>query len=606
MSNPPIDIPTTPLSQFFGTTPSESLPPPYKNFAADPKSVQTGAQTVFPPFSTDPNDPNSLVSIFGAPDGFDLSPSQLQPSVFAGWVSEYQIEYLTKNGGGSASSPNIVTIGGGTDANNNPIPAIHAMISDGAATGGIPSVYILENLSAKDFAAMSLNDQNFLAQQSQSGANSALLLSIFTGLGLSTNKNTVDMFDLTSTQNPPPPNPNSELGKALADINDPNITSLTSDEKQIFIDELNNIETRLKTQAIFSPDDINSAAQAVQDRFDTVVSFAKLPQPGTTVDVPNGNGTLSVDLTQLTPAGTPPLITNVVSLDATTGNNFPGGSPSINTAKEQMLQAERKIRAADNAMMAVTGLSSNSSSRHLSAPDLLAAYMENAAIKDQAINAFDTQKINMLNNLVDLYNTMEELINKTLQTVADKNNNDPINLLGGSSDFTALWNKLNPDQKAALSAFLQIRNVTISNPNFDPNNPPIDPITGEPITDSDTDANGNSRTITLSNVNTNLDTVPNPLETSNNVTRPSFPIVDIDESKSPPTISLVGESQTQWNTFLTQLTDSTTQLNQASQLAFSQINSRQQQLATFDDSASGALSGALTLIQNIGQNMVIN
>jgi hypothetical protein len=651
MVNPPITLPPTPFDQFFTPTPpSESLPPPYQDFASEPNSLQANSAVVFPPYSLDPNDPNSLVAktaklrgfpddlTKGAPDGFyDTSvnppvitdPSKLDPRTFETWASEYQAEYLHSVGGGDPNNPAIVTIGGGT------LPTIHAMLTDGAATGGIISVYVIENLSAKDFAAMSLADQNFLVNIANNPAdpNFGLINGVLTGLGLSVDKTTVDMFNKTDKNGNPvtpvrvtaqnlndlitnkdinvdltvQPPTGSALGLALADIN--SNASLTDDQKQIYIDELNNIEARLGTQAIFSPDQINSAANDVQKRFDTVASFAGLPQPSNSVSV------------QGVSASIPPLMSNVVSLDAKVPptqppppGTPPGGSASIGGAVQQMLQAERQILAADNAMLAATGLS-GSPSRRLDAPDLLAAYMENAALKDQAINAFDTQSISQLNNLIDLYNTMEELINQTLQKFDGKDDSHHLALLDGTDGENPVLNndgtiggtgvQLTPAQIAALSAFLSV-NVTVINPAADQNTSfdtgQTDGL-GNEIFDDTKDANGNLKLLT-GDIPLTSQSNPdnrNPLEISNNVVRPTFPIAKVDQNGQ---ITLIPEGQTQWNTFLTQLTDATTQLNQASQLAFSKVNSREQELATFDSSASSALSGALTLIQNIGQNMV--
>src|SRR5262249_8682179 len=137
-----------------------------------------------------------------------------------------------------------------------PPNAIHAMV---ASTQD--KVYILESLQKSDFATMSVSDQKAIA-----GTDTFRIV-----LAL--------RFSLSATAD----DANAAIQNALADINNTNSNDpahgnsafVSFENKEVFRQELGNIQSQLQTMGVFSTTEISSAVKAIQDRFDRVAAFSK-------------------------------------------------------------------------------------------------------------------------------------------------------------------------------------------------------------------------------------------------------------------------------------------------------------------------------------------
>lgn len=368
-------------------TPAMLLPPPentpYNNVLGtstglDPSVNDAGAQAVHPSLSPDASSPDSLVTRAGKPPGFDLDPSVLTANMFASWHTAYQEEYINLHKDGNG----FVTIGTGTDA-------IHVTLSSAQ-----DKVFILESLQKADFSGMTLADQTRIA------TNPDFAL-IATRMGLINAAGTVATRDDVD-------GPNSLYQKTLDAINAVHPPILSDTDQKVFLDELANIEKQIAKMGVYSPPDINAAIQAIKDRFERVLDFAQALHDPNQAEAPTPDD--------------PNQFTNVKSLD---------GDATILRGFQTFMNSERQILAAENASLQISNTGTlEGLSKHLDAPDLVAAFQLGTNLKDQAINAGDTEEINQINDLLKTYNVMQELINQTIAAFDATKNEEKRGLLG--------------------------------------------------------------------------------------------------------------------------------------------------------------------------------
>src|SRR5262249_52803176 len=127
-------------------------------------------------------------------------------------------------------------------------------------------------------------------------------------------------------------------------------------------------------QRVFSTTEISSAVKAIQDRFDRVAAFAKARQITPTPSNFNRPGHIDTQFN------------DVIS---------PANGASVASGLQNFMNAKKQILPADNAslQLAATGTLAGLT-KHLDAPTLLAVFQMDASLKDQAINAGDTEEIN--------------------------------------------------------------------------------------------------------------------------------------------------------------------------------------------------------------------
>jgi hypothetical protein len=517
-------------------TTGELLPPPqntpYDNLLGgyvgiDPSINNAGAQAVFPSLSPDPNSPDSLVIKAGKPAGFDLPPSALSPDVFATWHTAYQEEYINLHKAEEVGG--VLTIGTGTTA-------IHVMLS-----AAQDKVYILETLQKADFATMTKSDQERIA-----------LTAVFTNtpgglaqrLGLTGAVGDVD-------------GPTSLYQQTIDTINNAP-AYVTDDIKAIFKNELANIETRIAAMGVFSPTDINAAVQAISDRFHRVEVFAKALDPANAEQNPVN--------------GDPNQYINVISLD----NNA-----TINRGLKTFEDTEKQILAADNATLQISNTGTlEGLTKHLDAPNLVAAFQLAANLKDQAINAGDTEEINQINELLKTYNALQELINQTIAKFDATKSDEKRGLLGSTK----------PTDPEVKNNSRILPGTKDKDGNVIPTHDSTDTLKGE-LTDP-------SQLKVISMFEDALNGVASPIEELLGIPRPKdFDFYDNDGH------TLNYFQKTTWDQWSATLSNTVQQISQENQLKFNDINSLEKERTTHFQSATNALTKALDITTSIGRNI---
>jgi hypothetical protein len=542
---------------FQPPTKGQTLPSPlddfFTNLVRDPTLVDAAADIVWPPLSPDPNSPDSLIAQVGKPDGFDTPPDQLQPGVFESWHSAFQAEYINanKNPPNFDATTGVLTIGpvGGQQ--------IHVTLSSAQ-----DKVYILENLQIADFAAMTLADQQRIAQ---TDTFKNVLAAQF---GLSGSNIPADKDAVVG--------PNSTYQQAINDVNNFDLTNIdpkifSQADKQVFIDELNNIKTRVDQQGVFVATEINSAAKDIMDRFDRVKAFAQAA--GTPQDQSS-----SFNRTDTNPDGSlvhpETQFTNVISND---------GGAGVLSSLQNMMTAEKQILAADNAslQLATTGLLPGLT-KHLDVPTLLAAFQMYSSLKTQGQAAADTEEIQAINELLQTYNVMQDLVARTLATF-DVTKSDQVRGLLGYQHNNSINNNsgnLNDPRHQDLDHLLF---------GGDENGPDGKPFTAPPLT--------LEQVKVISMFEQDLGGIQNPIESLFNVTRPTFDFYD----NKGATLNYFQKSF--WDQAASRLSQAAQQLTQQNQIIFNNINSETKEQTTFYQNASDALSKLASLTDTMGRNI---
>ena len=521
-------------------TKEELLTPPvseiFRNFPGgivglDRTLIDAAAQAVFPLLSPDPGSPDSLLVKAGAPPGFNTPPAALSPDVFATWHTAYQEEYINANGGG------IIEIG-------TPPNAIHATLSSAQN-----KVYILETLQLADFATMTLADQIRIAQ-------TPTFINVL-----------APRFGLQNTATAV----NAAILAARAHIDNPDTTDprnnsifVSPADKDVFRQEFDNIQNQIDKMGVFDPAQINGAVKAIQDRFDRVAAFAKATDPTNApapaaFNRPAGSGNQDTQFV------------NVISLDS---------GAAVTAGLQKYMDAEKQILAADNAsfQLASTG-TLQGLTRHLDAPALLAAFQINASLKDQAINAADTEEINQINELLKTYNAMQELINQTIATFDASKSDQSRGLLGyDDSHQPNNTGNLNDPRNVDLDR-LVLGNHPQDGGQLVPPALTLDQIK------------------VISMFEQQLGGIANPIEDLLGIKRPSFDFYD----NKGCTLNYFEKSF--WDQCSATLGNAVQQISEQNQLKFNDINTREKQRTAEFQSATDALTKAGDLASTIGRNV---
>ncbi|GMO22316.1 hypothetical protein [Bradyrhizobium sp. TM233] len=543
----------------FGNSPviqptrGDQLPPPqntpYDNLPGgaaglDPSINNAGAQAVFPVLSADPNSPDSLIAKAGKPAHFDDPPSALTANIFASWHSAYQAEYINLHKGEASSG--ILTIGSGNDA-------IHVMLS-----GDQTKVYILESLQKADFATMAISDQTLISSVANDDlAKTGAAAKTLARLGM-----TEDVGQATDAIN------------KLLDAIDKD-ASVSNEDKQVFKDEITNVQKRIDATKVYSLTDINSAISAINDRFHRVAVFAKAKAAGPLLPDPND----------------PNQFRNVTGLNLDADNN----NVDIQNGLTAFMNAEKQILAADNAAMQIANTGTLVGlTKHLDAPNLLAAFQLSANLKDQAINAGDTEEINQINQLLKTYNVIQELINQTIATFDASKNDEKRGLLGydehgdvGNNSGTAPGTKDPHDPRKTLDTQTAID--TLQHPVV------VDPKEDNKFTPP---ALSDAQIKAISMFEKDLNGIASPIEDLLGVKRPTgFDFYD-NEGK---TLNYFQKST--WDQWSATLSNTVQQISQENQLKFNDINTLEKERTTHFQSATNALSKAGDILASIGRNI---
>ncbi|PDT90839.1 hypothetical protein CO669_07640 [Bradyrhizobium sp. Y36] len=540
----------------FGNAPviqptrGSQLPPPqntpYNNLLGDTPGLDSsindaGAQAVFPILSADPDSPDSLIAKAGKPAHFDDPPSALTANIFASWHTAYQAEYINRHK--SEATNGILTIGSGNDA-------IHVMLS-----GDQTKVYILESLQKADFATMAIADQTIIATVANADlAKTGAAAKTLARLGM-----TEDVGQATDA-----------INKLLDTIN--NDPSVPDSDKQVFRDEITNVQNRVGGTKVYSVTDINSEISAISARFHRVAVFAKAKAAGPLKPDPNDPNQFR-DVTGL-------------NLDDN-GNNV-----DIVNGLKAFMNAEKQILAADNAAMQIANTGTLAGlTKHLDAPSLLAAFQLSANLKDQAINAADTEEINQINLLLKTYNVIQELINQTIATFDASKNDEKRGLLGydASGDIGNNSGRVPGDADDQGHEIIAHTGIdTLKNPvvvDADEKNK----FTPPALSDAQLKA--------ISMFEKELNGIASPIEDLLGVKRPSFDFYD----NKGTTLNYFQKST--WDQWSATLSNTVQQISQENQLKFNDINTLEKERTTHFQAATNALSKAGDIIASIGRNI---
>jgi hypothetical protein len=559
-------------------TPAMLLPPPentpYDNVlgtavSLDPSINDAGAEAVHPSLSPDAGSPNSLVTKAGQPAGFGDDPADLSPNVFATWHTAYQEEYVNLHKGADG----FVTIGAHTGT------SIHVTLSSAQ-----DKVFILEALQKADFATMTKADQQRIATADQ-GFKAAAdpthpYNDVLGRLGLVATEADVDgtTTDANGVET------KSLYQQTLDTINstDPKDAAsfVSQDDKNVFLQELANIQTEISKMGVFSPPDINAAVQAISDRFKRVAVFAKSLDPSN-AEVAQPTRPIPDPGPQLDPTQ----FKNVISLD---------GGAAIARGFQAFMNAEKQILAADNASIQISNTGTlEGLTKHLDAPNLVAAFQLGANLKDQAINAADTEEINQINELLKAYNVMQELINQTIATF-DASKTDEKRGLLGYDDHPEVPNNNGPQQKAGDN-FHDVIDVLTDPATIDAGKtnqitpPKLTPEQMKVISMFEKDLNG----------------IANPIEDLLGIKRPSdFDFYD----NSRPLEVIQGDTlnyfqKSTWDEWSATLGNTVQQISQQNQITFNNINTLEKERTTHFQSATNALTKAVDITSSIGRNI---
>lgn len=534
-------------------TPGDQLPPPQNNpfdhilgvqDGLDPVN-QAGAQAVHPALSPDPDSPDSLIAKAGKPAHFDDRPDVLSPSVFALWHTAYQQEYINRHRPEADPRNGILTIG----------DQIHVTLS---ATQD--KVYILEMLQKADFATMALDDQTRIA------AVPDFFDPIARKFGLSAGPSALNALNalLQTTEDEIDPDPNAPPSDPPA-----NASFVTHNDRQVFVDQLTNIRTQLAGMGVFSAADINAAIKAIKERFDRVAVFAKAKATPETppLDAPTDDENPKADFKIQ--------FHNVVSGD---------GGAAIARGFDAFMNAERQILAADNAAMQIaatgtlTGLT-----RHLDAPGLLVAFQLSANLKDQSINAGDTEEINQINELLKTYNMIQELINQTIAAFDAAHNDQRRGLLGYDHDGEQQQNRNNSGEHEGHISLDHLMFGPGDLHDQDALNPPH--LTQEQVKVVSMFENG-------------LNGIASPIEELLGVKRPT--LFDFYDNKG---FTLNYFEKSTWDQWSATLGNTVQQISQQNQLKFNDINTLEKERTAHFQAASNALAKAAELASTVGRNI---
>lgn len=370
---PPSNIPDTPK-------------PPYTNLpgsgpganGADPETLlanDTAAR--FKSYSWKPGDP--LVPPTGTqPKGFSMNPTYEDYST---WTSEWQAYFLDlrRNQSGNYNSVTLL------DANGGQHHVIRSMESSKA--------YDLELLQKRDFAAMSLADQQNVA------ADPYFRNTLASGLGLTTDSSTLVTLI------------NAKI-KSLDDLatGDKNWTGTYTEDLKVFKQEYQNLLTRMNTMGVFNLTDINNKIDEIQKRFTRMREFALCYARN---DPTNTTGAFT---------GIPSVLDN--------GAGF-------KRAYDIFMAQERRVLEMDNQRLKLAN-EGTIGSKKLDAPTLVYLFQQYTMLQVEAINNALGEEVNQFNAVLKLYQAMQSKINEIVKAFNPSKSDQTRNYLGQEQNDVAV------------------------------------------------------------------------------------------------------------------------------------------------------------------------
>lgn len=303
------------------------------------------------------------------------------------------VNYNAQGTGGVGAAPGRSFGFGAADGITDPQNQMWVMLSNDNT-----KVYVLNNLQKSDIAQMSQADQQTLTQSPYWSTLSAKL-----GLySASDSQETSVTTQIAAVQ--------AEINNAQTAASD-SANGMTAADKQVFLDEISDLNSQLAKMAIFSPTDIQNQLNAIKTRFERVQAFSLQKAP-------------VINFTQGIPVG-------IVSTD---------GNATILSGYQNFMAQEKQILNVTNAAASLTA-SSTFNGKNLDVPTLIYYFQMYANLAQQAAIAADTEEVNQLNALLNTYSQMQTDVNTTMQAF-------------GTSDTQTLGfmaPQTNPTQRASLS-----------------------------------------------------------------------------------------------------------------------------------------------------------
>lgn len=527
-------------------------------------------------------------------------PAQLDPKVFENWTSMQQSEYLNY-WTSVVNNPTLFGIGG-VAGNNNPFgtaglvaykalvlaaygstpPTATQIVEDiGSLSGSttppitvvlsqtVPGqVYIVNELQKTDLASMSLADQQAVAATAYFQNTLATQLGLSTNVaGVTANINT-EIAQIFGSNTTVVVNGNGTTTTTVTTMNPNGSTSTTTSTSTLGVTVLPPIQgniTQINTPTgpatiVGMPaadiqvfiDELNLLKKHVNNQ--GVVSSTDIATQVQAIDTRFQRA--AAFWTQVTPK-----TTVIQPVGLTSGLVSEDGNATIANGYSTFITQEKQILAVeqDADSVATTGMIDKAQA---DVPMLVTYFQMDATTQEEATITADTTEVQQINALLQNYSDMQNLLNQTLKSFTASDTSTSVRTLSGSGVAAPL-------------------NVT----------PP--PLTQQQITvacmfDGNQAIPGDL----------NLGIEPHPLELLFGIVRPLQ-----DMFRNSTGDPMPGYTQTQWNAFGTQLSNTVTQLQQQSQILTDQINEETKQKDDHFSLANGAMSKMYDMVQEIGRNV---
>lgn len=337
---------------------------PGSDVGTESPEIAEGADARFPVF--DGSSADKSLPTASRPDDFDKQPNQIKIDDFLSWHSSYQLEYIKKFGAPSANA--------GKEIGIPPATATIMLATDGSRT------YVVQKLDKATISKMPLADQQrlatfstFYSKNTTTGVETGQAIN----LGLTTDK-TVVQAALTAQKT------------AIT-----NNTNVPAADKQVFLDQIANIQKQLDAMAIFSPIDVGNLVNDLKERFTRVDAFAGSWTETTKSFTKDGNTVTYTD--------------GVVSLD---------GGQAIRNGYTLFMTQEKQILALQNKRLEIAGLKDPTGDplpSSIDVPTLVYMLQLNYNLNDEAKMAIQTEEINQTNALLKTYAEMQSAVNETVK-----------------------------------------------------------------------------------------------------------------------------------------------------------------------------------------------
>jgi hypothetical protein len=318
---------------------------------------------------------------------------------------------------------------------------------------------------------------------------------------------------------------------------------MTPADMRVFLDQVENLKTRALGSAIFAPNDIASALNEIQTRWNRAAAFANMRVDS---GLPTTNAEAFVDRGRRGENDTV-LRDRITYLNGYITNESDGGIGAVRQAYQVFMASERQILQLDNRRMQLAA-GARLGQRNFDAPTLIAQFQFSYNGKIEARLNADAQEINQFNVLLKLYSAFQAQVNGVSGSF-DPNNQDEFRGINGGGGNDPME-----------SSFQQPLVATFRDGTF-PGGPQ-----------------------------------EHPLETLYKIARPRFTLVD-GEYKS------ITYRKNTWDQVNSTVSDRVTQINQQSQINSNNINSLDRQKNRHFDVANSALSKLSDMLQSIGRNL---